>query len=217
MGVWGVFGPCVEIWDTKIDNVIRNKPVYWMSQYSFKYVVLQFYVSFCCLDNVLRWERAVQDDEDELETAKQSEQKQMADIERDMRRLDVLKSERLAKKSEVDSMDDLIGKVCNWLYAACYVLKTVVFHVLGPMKVQYLNHIIPLCTSINGNAMAQACHSRGIGSVQGWSMWDSWWRNCHWYRVCSKYSLLFHQSILLIHLYILQWCYLILAVDSVVK
>ncbi|PSN35220.1 Structural maintenance of chromosomes protein 1A [Blattella germanica] len=61
-------------------------------------------------NNVLRWERAVQDDEDELETAKQAEQKQMADIERDMRRLDVLKSERLAKKSEVDSMEDLIGK-----------------------------------------------------------------------------------------------------------
>ncbi|XP_069688454.1 structural maintenance of chromosomes protein 1A [Periplaneta americana] len=61
-------------------------------------------------NNVLRWERAVQDDEDELETAKQSEQKQMSDIERDMRRLDVLKSERLAKKSEVDNMEDLIGK-----------------------------------------------------------------------------------------------------------
>jgi hypothetical protein len=70
--------------------------------------------SFTYLDNVLRWERAVQDDEDELETAKQSEQKQMADIERDMRRLDVLKSARLAKKSEVDNMEDLIGKVCNW-------------------------------------------------------------------------------------------------------
>ena len=123
---------------------------------SLKYVVLQFYVSFRCSDNVLRWERAVQDDEDELETAKQSEQKQMADIERDMRRLDVLKSERLAKKSEVDSMDDLIGKVCNLLFAACCVLKTVVFHVLGPVKEQYLNHIIPPCNSINGNAMAQA-------------------------------------------------------------
>lgn len=91
-----------------------------------KYVMLQFHVSFCCSDNVLRWERAVQDDEDELETAKQSEQKQMADIERDMRRLDVLKSERLAKKSEVDSMDDLIGKVCNWLFTACCILETVV-------------------------------------------------------------------------------------------
>jgi hypothetical protein len=84
--------------------------------------MLQFRMPFCCSDNVLRWERAVQDDEDELETAKQSEQKQMADIERDMRRLDVLKSERLAKKSEVDSMDDLIGKVCN-----CLLLLPVVF------------------------------------------------------------------------------------------
>ena len=74
-----------------------------------------FYLKFWLSDNVLRWERAVQDDEDELETAKQSEQKQMADIDRDMRRLDVLKSERLAKKSEVDSMEDLIGKVCNFL------------------------------------------------------------------------------------------------------
>jgi hypothetical protein len=74
--------------------------------------MLQFHIFVCFLDNVLRWERAVQDDEDELETAKQSEQKQMADIERDMRRLDVLKSERLAKKSEVDNMEDLIGKVC---------------------------------------------------------------------------------------------------------
>jgi hypothetical protein len=126
---------------------------------------------------VLRWERAVQDDEDELETAKQSEQKQMADIERDMRRLDVLKSERLAKKSEVDSMDDLIGKVCNWLFAACHVLKTVVFNVLGSMEEEHLNHIIPPCNSMNRNAMAQACHSRGICSVQGHYMWGWWWRN----------------------------------------
>lgn len=85
---------------------------------------------FCCLDNVLRWERAVQDDEDDLETAKQSEQKQMADIERDMRRLDVLKSERLAKKSEVDSMEDLIGKVCEWLFIIV-ISHVLSFHVLG--------------------------------------------------------------------------------------
>ncbi|XP_063237395.1 structural maintenance of chromosomes protein 1A isoform X2 [Bacillus rossius redtenbacheri] len=61
-------------------------------------------------NNVLRWERAVQDDEDALEAAKQAEQKQMADIEKDMRELDVLKSERTTKKSEVDAMEDLIGK-----------------------------------------------------------------------------------------------------------
>jgi len=154
---------------------------------------------------VLRWERAVQDDEDELETAKQSEQKQMADIERDMRRLDVLKSERLAKKSEVDSMDDLIGKVCNWLFAACCVPKTAVSHVLGPMKEQYLNHIIPPCNSTNGNAMAQAVRLRPVtAEAFVLSVWNSWWRNWHWYSVFSKYSLLFHQSILLIHLFIHQ-------------
>lgn len=61
-------------------------------------------------NNVLRWERAVQDDEDSLEAAKQAEQKQMSDIERDMRSLDTLKSDRMAKKSEVDAMEDEIGK-----------------------------------------------------------------------------------------------------------
>ncbi|XP_046994754.1 structural maintenance of chromosomes protein 1A isoform X1 [Schistocerca americana] len=61
-------------------------------------------------NNVLRWERAVQDDEDDLETAKQAEQKQMADIERDMRSLDSLKSERMSKKAEVDNMEEEIGK-----------------------------------------------------------------------------------------------------------
>ncbi|GLH03186.1 Structural maintenance of chromosomes protein [Gryllus bimaculatus] len=60
--------------------------------------------------NVLRWERAVQDDEDALETAKQAEQKQMGEIDRDMRELDGLKSERLNKKTEVDAMEDQIGK-----------------------------------------------------------------------------------------------------------
>lgn len=61
-------------------------------------------------NNVLRWERAVQDDEDALETAKQAEQKQMSDIDRDMRELDGLKSERLNKKTDVDAMEEQIGK-----------------------------------------------------------------------------------------------------------
>ncbi|XP_026271914.1 structural maintenance of chromosomes protein 1A [Frankliniella occidentalis] len=61
-------------------------------------------------DNVLRWERAVQDDEDALESAKQAEQKQLQEIDKDMRELDRLKAERLNKKSEVDAFDELIGK-----------------------------------------------------------------------------------------------------------
>lgn len=63
------------------------------------------------VDNVLRWERAVQDDEDALESAKQAEQKQLQEIDKDMRELDRLKADRLNKKSEVDAMDEIIGKV----------------------------------------------------------------------------------------------------------
>lgn len=49
-------------------------------------------------DNVLRWERAVSDDEDELERAKQGEQKQMGEIDKLMRELEQLKSTRQTKK-----------------------------------------------------------------------------------------------------------------------
>lgn len=61
-------------------------------------------------DNVLRWERAVQDDEDALESAKQAEQKQLQEIDKDMRELDRLKAERLTKKSEADAMEEIIAK-----------------------------------------------------------------------------------------------------------
>lgn len=58
-----------------------------------------------------RWERAVHDDEEELERAKQAEQKQMADIETDMKEVDRLKVQRQTKKQEVDQMDEVISKV----------------------------------------------------------------------------------------------------------
>ncbi|KAG8303431.1 Structural maintenance of chromosomes protein 1B [Homalodisca vitripennis] len=61
-------------------------------------------------DNVLRWERAVSDDEDELERAKQAEQKQMSEIDKLMRELDKLKSERQTKKMDVDAFEEQIGK-----------------------------------------------------------------------------------------------------------
>lgn len=64
------------------------------------------------LDNVTRWERAVNDDEDELERAKQAEQKQMSEIEMDMKEVDRLKAQRQTKKQEVDQMDEVISKVC---------------------------------------------------------------------------------------------------------
>lgn len=53
----------------------------------------------------------MQDDEDALESAKQAEQKQLQEIDKDMRELDRLKADRLNKKSEVDAMDEIIGKV----------------------------------------------------------------------------------------------------------
>lgn len=58
-----------------------------------------------------RWERAVHDDEDELERAKQAEQKQMSEIETDMKEVDRLKAQRQTKKQEVDQMDEVISKV----------------------------------------------------------------------------------------------------------
>jgi structural maintenance of chromosome 1 len=61
---------------------------------------------------VTRWERAVHDDEDELERAKQAEQKQMSEIEMDMKEVDRLKAQRQTKKQEVDQMDEVISKVC---------------------------------------------------------------------------------------------------------
>jgi len=60
---------------------------------------------------VERWERAVSDDEEELDRAKQAEQKQMSEIDQDMRKLENHKSERMAKKNELDNMDEDIAKV----------------------------------------------------------------------------------------------------------
>ncbi|XP_051155840.1 structural maintenance of chromosomes protein 1A [Leptopilina boulardi] len=60
--------------------------------------------------NVLRWERAVQDAEDKLESARQAESNQKAEIENDETQMEKLKSQRTAKKMEVDSKDEEIGK-----------------------------------------------------------------------------------------------------------
>ncbi|EFN69109.1 Structural maintenance of chromosomes protein 1A [Camponotus floridanus] len=60
--------------------------------------------------NVLRWERAVQDAEDKLESAKQTELNQKAEIDHDEQQMEQLKSSRNAKKMEVDHKEDEIGK-----------------------------------------------------------------------------------------------------------
>jgi hypothetical protein len=63
------------------------------------------------LANVERWERSVNDDEEELDRAKQAEQKQMSEIDLEMRKLDKMKSDRMAKKNDMDNMDEDIAKV----------------------------------------------------------------------------------------------------------
>ena len=58
-----------------------------------------------------RWERSVNDDEEELDIAKQAEQKQMSEIDKDMRKLDDFKNEKMSKKNDLDNMDEDIAKV----------------------------------------------------------------------------------------------------------
>ncbi|CAB0028922.1 unnamed protein product [Trichogramma brassicae] len=60
--------------------------------------------------NVLRWERGVQDAEDKLESAKQTEKNQKGEIENDERQMEQLKSSRTAKKVEFDQKEEEIGK-----------------------------------------------------------------------------------------------------------
>ncbi|XP_017876660.1 structural maintenance of chromosomes protein 1A [Ceratina calcarata] len=60
--------------------------------------------------NVLRWERAVQDAEDKLESARQTESNQKAEIDHDETQMEQLKSSRNAKKMEVDQKEEEIGK-----------------------------------------------------------------------------------------------------------
>lgn len=61
--------------------------------------------------NVERWERSVNDDEEELDIAKQAEQKQMSEIDKDMRKLEGFKTEKMSKKNDLDNMDEEIAKV----------------------------------------------------------------------------------------------------------
>ncbi|XP_033230751.1 structural maintenance of chromosomes protein 1A-like [Belonocnema kinseyi] len=60
--------------------------------------------------NVLRWERAVHDAEDKLESAKQTEANQRAEMENDETQIDKLKSKRNAKKMEIDAKEEELAK-----------------------------------------------------------------------------------------------------------
>ncbi|XP_053610167.1 structural maintenance of chromosomes protein 1A [Plodia interpunctella] len=60
--------------------------------------------------NVTRWERTVQDVEDELEAARQAEAKLRVDIDRDLRRGDSLKADRAAAKGRLDHGEEDVNK-----------------------------------------------------------------------------------------------------------
>ncbi|XP_052901996.1 structural maintenance of chromosomes protein 1A [Anopheles moucheti] len=60
--------------------------------------------------NVQRWERAVQDDEDSLETYKQTEARQRQEIEKDKEKIELMKQEKTSHKNLVDQMEEEMAK-----------------------------------------------------------------------------------------------------------
>ncbi|XP_026761933.2 structural maintenance of chromosomes protein 1A [Galleria mellonella] len=60
--------------------------------------------------NVTRWERSVQDVDDELDAARQAEGKQRQDIDRELRRNDALKADRVAARARRDHADADVDK-----------------------------------------------------------------------------------------------------------
>jgi hypothetical protein len=68
-----------------------------------------------CTENVTRWERTVQDGEDELEAGRQAEAKQRQDIDRELRRADAAKAERAAARARLQTQEDSLEKVSSYL------------------------------------------------------------------------------------------------------
>lgn len=60
--------------------------------------------------NVQRWERAVQDDEDSLESLKQAEKRHREDIDKDKEKIEAHKLEKQNKKKMVDEMEEETSK-----------------------------------------------------------------------------------------------------------
>jgi structural maintenance of chromosome 1 len=71
---------------------------------------LEFEKSRDTQNNVSRWERTVNDEEERLETCKKQEQKQREEIDKDLHQVEQLKAQRLNKKQEVDGMEEELGK-----------------------------------------------------------------------------------------------------------
>nr|CAH7756245.1 unnamed protein product [Callosobruchus chinensis] len=61
-------------------------------------------------NNVSRWERTVNDEEEKLETCKKQEAKQRDEIDKELQQVEQLKVLRLNKKQEVEGAEDEVGK-----------------------------------------------------------------------------------------------------------
>jgi structural maintenance of chromosome 1 len=55
---------------------------------------------------VERWQRSVSDDQEELERAKQAEEKQLSDIGKEIKKVEEMKSMRMCQKNDLDNMDE---------------------------------------------------------------------------------------------------------------
>ncbi|KAJ3663667.1 hypothetical protein Zmor_007900 [Zophobas morio] len=71
---------------------------------------LEFEKSRDTQNNVSRWERTVNDEEERLETCRKQEAKQREEIDKDLQQVEQLKAQRLNKKQEVDGMEEELGK-----------------------------------------------------------------------------------------------------------
>ncbi|XP_063536782.1 structural maintenance of chromosomes protein 1A [Cydia strobilella] len=60
--------------------------------------------------NVTRWERTVQDGEDELEAGRQAEAKQRADVDRELQRAEALKADRGEARARHDKAEEDVNK-----------------------------------------------------------------------------------------------------------
>ncbi|XP_063364584.1 structural maintenance of chromosomes protein 1A [Cydia amplana] len=60
--------------------------------------------------NVTRWERTVQDGEDELEAGRQAEAKQRAEVDRELQRAEALKAERAEARARHDKAEEDVNK-----------------------------------------------------------------------------------------------------------
>ncbi|EFX81640.1 hypothetical protein DAPPUDRAFT_211085 [Daphnia pulex] len=58
---------------------------------------------------VERWERSVRDDQEELERAKQAEEKQLSGIGKEIKKVEEMKSMRMCQKNDLDNMDESLA------------------------------------------------------------------------------------------------------------